>query len=184
MTLEKKGHVARTPVVVARGRLEMDGRSAMSNTTSEIEVASTSELVSHESNGSERAPAVVYLAAAKNTYGTRSYRNAVRRIMDEWPRAVVMDTAGCGFVSRADWYLRWPFIREGIDCLVVLGEDDGTISQDTWRELKDSREQGLPCWFVTGDGRLTRAESVRFRMYPTGTRTDRHWACAEVPPAA
>jgi hypothetical protein len=156
----------------------------MTKTTSETQMASATRLRSQMARGSGRSPAVVYLAAAKNTYGTRSYRGAVRRIMDEWPRAVVMDTAGCGFVSRADWYLRWPFIREGIDCLVVLAEDDGTISQDTWRELKDSTQQGVPCWFVTGDGRLTRAESVRFRMYPTGARTDRHWACVEVPPAA
>jgi hypothetical protein len=132
----------------------------------------------------ECVPAVVYLAAAKNTYGTRSYRRAVQRVVEEWPDAVVMDTAGCGFASSADWQLRWPFIRDGIDTLVVLSEDDGTISQDTWRELRDATDADLPCWFVTGDGRLTAAKSVRFRMYPPGARTDRHWARVEVPPAA
>ena len=133
---------------------------------------------------SQRVPAVVYLAAAKNTYGTRSYRRAVQRVVEEWPEAVVMDTAGCGFASSADWQLRWPFIREGIDTLVVLAEDDGTISQDTWRELHDATDAGLPCWIATGDGRLTPAASVRFRVYPAGARTDRHWARIEVPPAA
>jgi hypothetical protein len=105
-------------------------------------------------------------------------------VVQEWPNAVVMDTAGCGFSSNADWQLRWPFIREGIDSLVVLSEDDGTISQDTWRELRDATDAGLPCWFVTGEGRLTPAKSVRFRMYPAGARTDRHWARIELPPAA
>ena len=129
-------------------------------------------------------PAVVYLAAARNTYGTRSYRLAVQRVVEEWPDAVVMDTAGCGFASSADWRLRWPFIRDGIDTLVVLSEDDGTISQDTWRELRDATDAGLPCWIATGDGRLTTASSVRFRVYPSGARTDRHWARIDVPPAA
>ncbi len=39
----------------------------------------------------ETAPAVVYLAAARNTYGTLSYRRAMRRVAEQWPRAVVMD---------------------------------------------------------------------------------------------
>ena len=38
-----------------------------------------------------RAPAVVYLAAARNTYGTQSYQGALQRVADRWPRAVVMD---------------------------------------------------------------------------------------------
>ena len=46
-------------------------------------------------------PAVIYLAAAQNTYGTLSYRRALRRVADEWPLAVVMDADACGFASRA-----------------------------------------------------------------------------------
>jgi hypothetical protein len=130
------------------------------------------------------APAVVYLAAAQNTYGTISYRHAMRRIADEWPRAVVMDADACGFASRADWYLRWPFIRDGIDCLVVLSEADGSISQQTWLELRDATDSGLSCWFVNGDGDLASLTSVHFRLYPTGTRTGRRWAHAVVTPSA
>jgi hypothetical protein len=125
-------------------------------------------------------PAVVYLAAAQNTYGTLSYRRATRRVATEWPRAVVMDADACGFTSRADWYLRWPFIRDGIDCLVVLAEADGSISRETWLELRDATDAGLPCWFVTGDGDLAALGSVHFRLYPTGVRTGRRWARAEV----
>src|SRR5271154_4788039 len=44
----------------------------------------------------ETVPAVVYLAAARNTYGTLSYRRAVERITEVWPRAVVMDAEACG----------------------------------------------------------------------------------------
>ena len=132
--------------------------------------------------GVTHAPAVVYLAAAQNTYGTLSYRRAVRRVADHWPRAVVMDVDGCGFASRADWHLRWPFIRDGIDGLVVLSEDDGSISRETWLELKDAKDSRLPCWFVTGDGDLVPVRSVHFRLYPTGARTGRRWAQAEVLP--
>jgi hypothetical protein len=131
----------------------------------------------------QNSPAVVYLAASQNTYGTLSYRRAMRRVADEWPRAVVMDADGCGFASRADWYLRWPFIRDGIDCLVVLGETDGSISQETWLELRDATDSKLSCWFVTGDGDLAPLTSVHFRLYPAGTRTGRRWAHAVVTPS-
>ncbi len=127
-------------------------------------------------------PAVVYLAAARNTYGTLSYRLAMRRVAEMWPRAVVMDADGCGYVSRADWYLRWPFIRDGIDSLVVLAEADGSISRETWLELRDAMDSGMSCWFVTGDGNLAYLASILFRLYPTGVRTERHWARAEVLP--
>lgn len=130
----------------------------------------------------ESEPAVVYLAAARNTYGTISYRRAMRRLSEVWPRAVVMDADGCGFVSRADWYFRWPFIREGIDSLVVLAEEDGSISRETWLELRDAMDSGLSCWFVTADGDLAFLASILFRLYPTGVRTERRWAHAEVLP--
>ena len=134
--------------------------------------------------GGDRAvpasPAVVYLAAAQNTYGTRSYRQAMARVADEWPRAVVMDADACSFSSRADWHLRWPFIRDGIDCLVVLAETDGSISRETWLELRDATDSGLPCWFVTGDGDLAALGPAHFRLYPSGLRTGRRWAHAEV----
>ena len=68
-----------------------------------------------------------------------------------------MDADSCGFMSRADWYLRWPFIRDGIDGLVVLSEEDGSISRETWLELRDAMDSGLPCWFVTGTGDLAPA---------------------------
>jgi len=126
------------------------------------------------------APAVVYLAAARNTYGTLSYRRALGRVSGTWPRAVVMDADACGFSSRADWHLRWPFIRDGIDSVVVLAEDDGTISHDTWLELRDATDAGLPCWLVTAQGSLTPVTVVGFSLYPTGVRTDRRWARAEV----
>ena len=83
-----------------------------------------------------------------------------------WPRAVVMDADACGFASRADWYLRWPFIRDGIDSLVVLAEEDGSISRETWLELRDAMDSGLSCWFVTGDGDLAFLASIQFRLYP------------------
>jgi len=130
------------------------------------------------------SPAVVYLAAAQSLYGTRSYRRAVARVTTEWPRAVVMDADACGFASRADWHLRWPFIRDGIDCLVVLAEPDGSISRETWLELRDATDSGLPCWFVTGDGDLAALGPVHFRLYPTGVRTDRRWAHSEVSQSA
>ncbi|HUY22912.1 MAG TPA: hypothetical protein VMV22_11315 [Acidimicrobiales bacterium] len=132
----------------------------------------------------ELVAAVVYLAAAKNTYGTLPYRRALRRVGDAWPQAVVMDADGCGFASRADWHLRWPFIRDGIDCLVVLAEDDGTISHDTWLELRDASDAEVPCWIVTADADLVPVTVVSFRLYPTGARTDRRWARAEVSPGA
>jgi hypothetical protein len=128
----------------------------------------------------ETEPAVVYLAAARNTYGTLSYRRAMRRVAEVWPRAVVMDADACGFSSQADWYLRWPFIREGIDCLVVLAEHDGAISRETWLELRDAMDSGLSCWFVSGDGGLAFLASIHFRLYPTGVRTERRWAHAGV----
>jgi hypothetical protein len=136
----------------------------------------------HHARAHETSPAVVYLAAARNTYGTRSYRGAALRIAEVWPRAVVMDAEACGFASRADWYLRWPFIRDGIDCLVVLAEDDGAISRDTWLEFRDAMGSGLSSWFVTGAGDLVPLASVRFRLYPVGTRTERRWAHTEVLP--
>jgi hypothetical protein len=139
-----------------------------------------SNLRSRHAPSSSISPAVVYLAAAHNTYGTLSYRRALRRLGDEWPRAVVMDADACGFISRADWHLRWPFIREGIDSLVVLCEADGTISRETWLELRDASDSGLPCWFVTGHGGLAPAATVLFRLYPIDARTDRRWARAEV----
>jgi len=126
----------------------------------------------------ETAPAVVYLAAAKNTYGTGPYHRALQRVAGEWPRAVVMDADGCGFVSRADWHLRWPFIRDGLDGVVVLSEEDGSISRETWLEVRDAMDSGLPCWFVTGSGDLAPAASITFRLYPNGTRTVRRWAHA------
>jgi hypothetical protein len=131
---------------------------------------------------SDTEPAVVYLAAARNTYGTLSYRRAMRRLADLWPRAVVMDADACGFASRADWYLRWPFIRDGIDSLVVLAEQDGSISRETWLELRDAMDSGVSCWFVTGDGDLAFLASIHFRLYSTGVRTERRWAHAEVLP--
>jgi hypothetical protein len=124
----------------------------------------------------------VYLAAARNTYGTLSYRRAQRRLAEVWPRAVVMDADACGFTSRADWYLRWPFIREGIDCLVVLSEEDGSISRETWLELRDAMDYRLSCWFVTDHGDLAALASIPFRLYPTGVRTERRWAHAEILP--
>ena len=135
-----------------------------------------SDLERRRAGAQKTAPAVVYLAAAKNTYGTLSYRQAMRRVADQWPRAVVMDADSCGFTSRADWYLRWPFIRDGIDCVVVLSEEDGSISRETWLELRDATDSGLPCWFVTSAGDLAPAASARFRLYPTGVRTVRRWA--------
>jgi hypothetical protein len=132
----------------------------------------------------ETAAAVVYLAAARNTYGTLSYRRAMRRVAELWPRAVVMDADACGFASRADWYLRWPFIRDGIDCLVVLAEEDGSISRETWLELRDAMDSGLPCWFVTDVGDLAFLASIHFRLFPTGVRTERRWAHAEVLPVS
>jgi hypothetical protein len=130
----------------------------------------------------EIEPAVVYLAAARNTYGTLSYRRAMRRLADQWPRSVVMDADACGYASRADWHLRWPFIRDGIDSLVVLAEEDGSISRETWLELRDATDSGVSCWFVTGTGDLAFLASMHFRLYPTGARTERRWAHAEVLP--
>ena len=130
----------------------------------------------------ETAPAVVYMAAARNTYGTQSYRRALQRVADRWPRAVVMDADACGFASRADWHLRWPFIRDGLDCVVVLSEEDGSISRETWMELRDATDAGLACWFVTGSGDLAPAASVPLRLHPTGVRTVRRWAQAQVLP--
>jgi len=129
------------------------------------------------------APAVVYVAAPRNTYGTLSYRRALHRVAGKWPRSVVMDADGCGFASRADWTLRWPFIRDGIDCLVVLSETDGSISRATWLELRDALEARLSCWFVTGNADLIPLASVQFELYPIGVRTERHWARAEDPSA-
>jgi hypothetical protein len=126
------------------------------------------------------SPAVIYLAAAQNTYGTLSYRRALRRVAGEWPLAVVMDADACGFASRADWYLRWPFIRDGIDCLVLLAEADGSISRETWLEIRDATDSGLPCWFVTRDGDLAALGAIPFRLYPIGVRTGRRWAHADV----
>jgi hypothetical protein len=124
------------------------------------------------------SPAVVYLAAARNTYGTLAYRRALALLAKTWPKAVVMDADACGFASRADWYLRWPFIREGIDSVVVLSEADGSISQETWHELRDGMASELACWFVNADGELASLTSVHFRLYPTGVRTTRRWAHA------
>jgi hypothetical protein len=129
----------------------------------------------------QTTPAVVYLAAARNTYGTLSYRRAVEQIAEVWPRAVVMDAEACGFVSRADWYLRWPFIRDGIDSLVVLSEPDGSISRETWLELRDAMDSDLSGWFVTADGDLAHLASIVFRLYPIDARTERRWAHAVVP---
>src|SRR6202163_4322214 len=98
-----------------------DGGSAMSVTVpygAQEDAGSTPE--KGRAQQVRTLPAVIYLAAAQNTYGTLSYRRALRRVADEWPLAVVMDADACGFASRADWYLRWPFIRDGIDCLVLL----------------------------------------------------------------
>jgi hypothetical protein len=131
----------------------------------------------------EIAPAVVYLAAAPSTFGTERYRAAVQRMASLWPRAVLMDADACGFTSRADWHLRWPFICEGIDVLVVLAEADGTLGQHAWLELRDAIDAGLPCWFVTDRGGLVSARAVRLRIYPAGTRTGRRWATAEALPA-
>ena len=160
---------------------EQDGGSAMSVTV---------PFGAHEAAGPapkkgrarevETSPAVVYLAAAQNTYGTLSYRRALRLIADKWPRAVVMDADACGFASRADWYLRWPFIRDGIDSLVLLAEADGSISRETWNEVRDATDSGLPCWFVTADGDLAVLGSIPLRLYPAGVRTGRRWAHAEV----
>ncbi len=130
------------------------------------------------------APAVVYLAASENTYGTLLYRRAMGRVAQQWPRAVVMDADACGFVSRADWHLRGPFIRDGIDCVVVLSEADGAIGRETWLELRDATDAELPCWFVTAEGDLAPLASMSFRLYPAGVRTERRWALAEVLPDA
>jgi hypothetical protein len=127
----------------------------------------------------EIAPAVVYLAAAASTYGTERYRGAVKRMASLWPRAVLMDSDACGFTSRADWHLRWPFICEGIDALVVLTEGDGTLSQEAWLELRDAIDAGLPCWFVSEGAGLLSSRAVRLRIYPVGTRSGRRWATAE-----
>ncbi|HUI05321.1 MAG TPA: hypothetical protein VLZ77_17420, partial [Acidimicrobiales bacterium] len=129
------------------------------------------------------APAVVYLAAAQGTYGTTRYREALRQVTGVWPRAVLMDADTCGFASRADWNLRWPFICDGIDCMVVLTETDGTVSQETWLELRDATDAALPCWFVSTGGALVHARSVRIRLHGAGVRTARRWALAEVLPA-
>jgi len=126
-------------------------------------------------------PAVVYLAAARNTYGTLGYRRAVATVSETWPRSAVMDAEGCGFASKADWSLRWPFIRDGVDAVVVLAEGDGTISRDTWHELNDARASDLPCFFVNPAGGLTPGVMVSLRPYPSASRTDRRWAKAVLP---
>jgi len=128
------------------------------------------------------APAVVYLAAAQNTYGTLLYRLALRHLGELWPDAVLMDAASCGFSSRADWQLRWPFIREGIDGLVVLSEADGTVSRDTWLELRDATDLGVPSWSVTRSGSLVPVSLMSFRLYPKGSRSVRRWARVELAP--
>ena len=125
-------------------------------------------------------PAIVYLAAAKNTFGTLTYRRAVSRLAACWPRSALMDAEACRYTSLADWQLRWPFIRDGVDCVVVLCEDDGTISHDTWLELRDATDHGMPCWFVQPDGVLVSSTSVPLRLYPTGARTASRWARAQV----
>jgi hypothetical protein len=125
-------------------------------------------------------PAIVYLAAARNTFGTLTYRRAVCQLAASWPRSALMDAEACRFTSLADWQLRWPFIRDGVDCIVVLCEDDGTISHDTWLELRDATEHGTPCWFVQPDGTFVAATSVPLRLYPTGARTASRWARAQV----
>jgi hypothetical protein len=124
-------------------------------------------------------PAVVYLSAAPSTYGTARYHGAVRHMASLWPRAVLMDADSCCFTSRADWHLRWPFICDGLDALVVLGEADGTLSQETWLELRDAADAGLPCWFVGDAGALVSSRAVRLRLYPAGVRSGRRWAMAE-----
>src|ERR1700686_4281213 len=111
---------ARRRALWARRRADgkPDGGSAMSITHPFGARNDTdSELAQQRGTVHATSPAVVYLAAAQNTYGTLSYRQAMARVAQQWPRAVVMDADACGFASRADWYLRWPFIRDGIDCL-------------------------------------------------------------------
>jgi hypothetical protein len=128
----------------------------------------------------QTAPAVVYLAAGHSTFGTVRYRRAVSRVGEAWPRAALMDAHSCGFVSRTDWELRWPFICDGIDCLVVLPGADASIGEQTWRELHDALGAGLSCWFVTETNRLASFGSVRLQAYPEVDRTERRWARVEV----
>ena len=176
-----RGHVAEFRFARRRADGEPDGGSAMSVTVPSGAQGGARFAPKHDRpRAADTEPAVVYLAAARNTYGTLSYRRAMRRLADEWPRAVVMDADACGFVSRADWHLRWPFIRDGIDSLVVLAEEDGSISRETWLELRDAMDSGLSCWFVTGDGHLAFLASIQFQLYATGVRTERRWAHAEV----
>jgi len=182
--MDTRGHVAGSLADRWRADGKPDGGSAMSVTVPfGAREDAGSEPGPGRAQAQETAPAVVYLAAAKNTYGTGPYHRALRRVADEWPRAVVMDADSCGFMSRADWHLRWPFIRDGLDGVVVLSEEDGSISRETWLELRDSMDSGLPCWFVTASGDLAPAVSISFRPNPTGVRTVRRWAHAVLPDA-
>ncbi len=183
--MDRKGARRRRFCVSGRADGTLDGGSAMSVTVrfgAQDDPHAARDLTTARAH--ETVPAVVYLAAARNTYGTLSYRRAVERITEVWPRAVVMDAEACGFVSRADWYLRWPFIRDGIDSLVVLSEEDGSISRETWLELRDAMDSGLSGWFVTAAGDLLHLASIVFRLYPIDARTERRWAHAEVPSLA
>jgi hypothetical protein len=128
----------------------------------------------------ESEPAVVYLSAEQSTFGSLRYRRAICRVSEVWPRAALMDVHSCGFVSRTDWELRWPFICDGIDSLVVLPAADASIGEQTWRELHDALGAGLSCWFVTDTNRLAGFQSVRLEPYPEVDRTVRRWALVEV----
>lgn len=63
----------------------------------------------------------------------------------------------------------------------MLSEEDGSISRETWLELRDAMDSDLSCWFVCADGHLAQLASILFRLYPIDTRTERRWAHAEVP---
>ena len=88
----------------------------------------------------ETAPAVVYLAAASNTYGTARVPHgraaddvAVAPSRASWTRCVRLRVA-CRLASALALHPR------GARCLVVLAEGDGSLSQETWLELRDGMD--------------------------------------------
>ncbi len=177
-----RGHVAGSRADRRRADGKPDGGSAMSVTVPfGAQEDAGSEPGPGRAQAQETAPAVVYLAAAKNTYGT----------------AVVPPgaAAGGGRVAsggRDGRRCLWLHVARRLAPSLALHPrwhrrpggalGGGRVDQPgTWLELRDALDSGLPCWFVTGSGDLAPVVSISFRLYPTGVRTVRRWAHAVLP---
>jgi hypothetical protein len=105
---------------------------------------------------------IVYAAHPMTTYGTAIEAFALGRISELVPGATVVNPA-TRYVDSVHWQTDWPRLLPTLSCLVVFGDEDGSIGTGCLKELANAWWLDIPVAMLDGAGVAHRLAEMTVR---------------------